>query len=218
MHEATTRLLTIIALLFAICAAAILIYYLVRRPPLTRGTKTLLFLGLGPVPIAAAMAGNLANLEITKERKFCGSCHIMNPFITDAANDKSSSLAAVHSRNRWFGDQSCYTCHADYGMFGLVTTKIGGMHHVWDYYTKDWDGPGARRPALYKPFPNANCLQCHTTERMQAPLEHRVHAGAIDGGEITCAGVGCHGPPHPTQSAAKTSKQRASARASGEAL
>jgi len=174
-----------------------LIWYLVRRPPLNRATKIWLFMALGPVPITAAMAGNVANLEVTKERSFCGSCHVMEPYTDDVANPASASLAAMHSQNDWFGDQSCYTCHADYGMFGLVTTKIGGMHHVWDYYTKDWDGPGARKPALYEPYPNATCTQCHTIERLQAPLEHRVHQGAMERGEVKCAGAGCHGPPHP---------------------
>jgi cytochrome c-type protein NapC len=206
MHEGTS-LLTVIALAFAAFAAALLLFHLIRRPPLTRATKLWLLLGLGPLPITAAMAGNVANLEVTKERKFCGSCHVMEPYIADAASSKSTSLAAIHSRNPWFGQQSCYTCHADYGMFGLVTTKIGGMHHVWDYYTKDWDGPGSRKPALYKPYPNNTCMQCHTTERMQAPLEHRVHAAAVARGEIKCAGAGCHGPPHPTQGPAASAPQ-----------
>ena len=32
-----------------------------------------------------------------------------------------------------FGPENCYTCHANYGMFGTVKTKLGGMRHVYEY-------------------------------------------------------------------------------------
>lgn len=184
------------ALVCAAASAAILVYYLVRRPPLTRATRVWLFAGLGPFPIAAAVAGNYANLEVTKEREFCGSCHVMVPYTEDAANPKSSGLASLHTKNKWFGNESCYTCHADYGMFGLVVTKIGGMHHVWDYYTGDWHNPDHRPPALYKPYKNETCRQCHAQASTKEPMEHKVHHDAIESGAVGCAKKGCHGPPH----------------------
>src|SRR5262245_34253056 len=122
-----SQILTWVAIASGALAAIILVTYLVRRPHLGRGTKLWLFFGLGPLPIASALTGNLANLEVSKERKFCGSCHVMTPYIEDAQNPASQSLAAIHSRNAWFGDQSCYVCHADYGMFGTAATKIGGL-------------------------------------------------------------------------------------------
>ena len=176
-------------------ASAILIYWLVRRPPLRTGTKLWLLLGLGPLSIASAMLGNVANLEVSKERRFCGSCHVMVPYTEDAANPKSASLASVHSRNEWFGGESCYVCHADYGMFGVATTKIGGLHHVWDYYAHDW-GPGSRPPALYKPFQNATCMRCHPQTGDRRPLAHEVHRAVIEDGKTSCASIGCHGPVH----------------------
>jgi len=190
------NLLNLAALACAAAAAVVLLVYLVRRPPLTNATRLWLFAGLGPLPITAAMAGNVANLEVTKEREFCGSCHVMVPYTDDAANPRSTGLSAVHSRNPWFGNQSCYTCHADYGMFGLVITKVGGMHHVWDYYTQDWDAPGHRPPQLYKPYPNQSCKQCHAQAKAREPMEHQVHRAAIDSGAVGCAKQGCHGPPH----------------------
>lgn len=181
------------------CAAAsgvVLLGYLIRRPPLNRTTRVWLFVGLGPLPIAAAMAGNVSNLEVTKKREFCGSCHVMVPYTDDAASPHSQGLAAKHSKNAWFGDESCYTCHADYGMFGLVVTKIGGMHHVWDYYTGDWDAPGHRPPQLYKPYDSKACKQCHAQSGPREPLEHKVHRAGIESGAVGCGKVGCHGPPH----------------------
>jgi len=48
------------------------------------------------------------------------------------SNDRvSTSLAARHARSAMFGSENCYACHADYGMFGTVVTKLGGMRHVW---------------------------------------------------------------------------------------
>jgi cytochrome c-type protein NapC len=38
----------------------------------------------------------------------------MGPYVRDAEDPGSQSLAAIHSRNNRFGEQSCYVCHADY--------------------------------------------------------------------------------------------------------
>jgi cytochrome c-type protein NapC len=185
------------ALASGVLAAIILIAWLIRRPPLRPSTKLWLFFGLGPLPIASALMGNVANLEVSKERRFCGSCHVMTPYTHDAQDPSSGSLAAVHSRNAWFGHESCYVCHADYGMFGTAATKLGGLRHVWDYYAHDW-GPGARRPELYKPYNNGTCMRCHPQSGARRPLAHEVHAKMMEGGQVSCATKGCHGPPHPT--------------------
>ena len=192
-------LLSILALASAAGATIILVVYLVLRPPLTRQTKLWLFFGLGPLPIGAALTGNVANLEVTKKRDFCGSCHVMTPYVDDAGRADSSTLASIHSRSPWFGGESCYTCHADYGMLGGVTTKIGGMHHVWDFYTGDW-GPGHRPPKLYRPYTGQACKQCHAPEgtTFKRHLEHQVHGPAIAAGDVTCASRGCHAPVHPS--------------------
>jgi cytochrome c-type protein NapC len=190
-------LLTYVALASSAGAAVIIVAYLLIRPALTWRVKLLMFAGLGPLPITAALSGNVGNFELTKERRFCGSCHVMEPYTADAADPKSSTLASIHSKNPYFGGESCYICHADYGMFGTVMTKVGGMHHVWDYYTDDWDAPGHRPPKLYKPYTSTACMQCHPPERAHQPLAHQVHANAIRAGEVACVTGGCHGPPHP---------------------
>jgi cytochrome c-type protein NapC len=197
MHLEPTGLLSYLALAAALGAGIILVVYLVARPSLSRRVKLWLFAGLGPLPITAALAGNVANFEVTKERRFCGSCHVMDPWAEDAADPKSASLASIHSKNPYFGQESCYVCHADYGMFGTVMTKVGGMRHVWDYYTDDWDRPGHRPPTLYKPYSTTTCMQCHPPERAHQPLAHQVHGRAVRGGELSCVAGGCHGSPHP---------------------
>ena len=197
------RLLTFVALAAAVIAAAIVVAYLVYRPALDRRVKLWLLAGLGPLPIAAAMIGNVANFEVTKDREFCARCHTMTLYAEDAADPKSGTLAAVHSKNPMFGGQSCYVCHADYGMFGLAVTKLGGMRHVWKYYTDDWEAPGHAPPKLLKPYSHEACKQCHPPDRARQPLEHQVHAKAIQNGAVGCTAAGCHGRPHPTNARAR---------------
>ena len=195
--------LAVIAFGFAVVSAIILIAYLVLRPPLVRATKLWLLLGLGILPIGAAFAGNVQGFEATKERKFCGSCHVMSLHEQDSDDPSSRSLASRHARNAMFGDENCYVCHADYGMFGTIVTKAGGMRHVWMNLTayRGVTLAGAQRTIrLREPWKmNGNCMQCHSTK---ADLWLRVpdHTAALDDvreGRIGCASAGCHGLAHP---------------------
>jgi cytochrome c-type protein NapC len=200
MNDLST--LSILSLAFAAIAAIVLTTYLIRRPALDAATKVWLLLGLGAFPIAAATAGNVEGYEATKKRSFCASCHVMTPHAGDAADPRSTSLAARHSRNQLFGDESCYTCHADYGKLGAVMTKLGGMRHVWLYYTEYKDTPldeAKKTIHLMKPYPNDNCMQCHST-RDALWLKTPDHVSSLDdvrAGRVSCASVGCHGYAHP---------------------
>jgi cytochrome c-type protein NapC len=194
--------LAILALAFAGLAAVVLTTYLIRRPALDASVKLWLFLGLGVFPVAAAGAGNIEGYEATKQRTFCGSCHVMTPHSSDAADPASTSLAARHSRNRLFGEESCYTCHADYGKLGAVVTKLGGMRHVWLYYTEYRDTPleeAKKTIRLVKPYPNANCMQCHSTDDLlwRKTPDHASSLDDVRAGRVSCASVGCHGYAHP---------------------
>jgi nitrate/TMAO reductase-like tetraheme cytochrome c subunit len=202
MRMAHLSPLSVLALASAACAASILIAYLVRRPHLDGTQKLWLLLGLGALPIAAALTGNLHGFETTKERAFCGSCHVMGPYVEDSEDPHSPSLASRHARNAEFGSANCYMCHADYGMFGTVITKLGGMKHVWMYYTRYRTASleeAKKTIHLYEPFPNASCMHCHSTE---LALWQKVpdHASALDelrSGRVSCASAGCHGFAHP---------------------
>ncbi|QQR89816.1 MAG: NapC/NirT family cytochrome c [Myxococcales bacterium] len=125
-----------LALVSSALATIILIWFLLRRPPLTLSTKVALFFGLGAFPILAALIGNTANFVHSKHRNFCSSCHVMLPYTQDSNNWNSTTLASRHARNAEFGDHNCYMCHQDYGMFGTVMTKMGGLRHAWEYYTE----------------------------------------------------------------------------------
>src|SRR5512140_653048 len=90
-------------------SALVIIWYLARRPALTRTTKIALLFGIGVLPIATATNGNVAGYHATKTTEFCASsCHVMVPYGADSWNPASNSLAARHARNASFGEEHCY--------------------------------------------------------------------------------------------------------------
>jgi cytochrome c-type protein NapC len=194
--HSTEDVLRLSALAAAVIAICILVYYLVVRPPLGRATKVVLLFGLGVMPLAVSLAGNISGFEYTLKRDFCGSCHVMRPYVEDAADTSSTSLASIHSRNSTFGHESCYTCHADYQIFGAMTTKANGLRHLYFYITEYSNtgpyGEGGKPIHMYKKFQNSMCTRCHSTEAPRwAALED--HAGMIEDirkGEAKC--IDCH--------------------------
>ena len=194
--------LTVTALGCAVVATVLVLWYLVRRPTLTRGTKVVLLFGIGLFPIATAMTGNYAGFEGTKNRQFCGSCHVMKPYQLDSEDPRSTSLASRHARNDLFGEENCYACHATYGMFGTVKTKLGGMRHVYLYlveYRKYSLEESREKIHIREPFQNATCMHCHSTENpiFSGLKDHASTLDRIRNGEVSCASEGCHGPAHP---------------------
>lgn len=202
------------SLTLAVGAAVILVWYLWARPPLVASTKLALLIGVAILPAGSALSGNLLGFQTTTERQFCGSCHVMEPYTDDASDPNSETLAAIHGRNAWFGHVNCYTCHSNYEMFGTVHTKIGGMKHVYAYY-----GGHNKTPIteflevveIYKPFPNHNCMQCHSTTapRFNAVEDHVGSMEEVRAGTMSCASDGCHGPAHPFSKEAKRRKREA---------
>ncbi len=199
MHISPLSWITIIC---GASAALIIVVFLIVNPPFTTGVRVWLGFGLGVLPILAAMAGNIEGLEATKHRQFCGGCHVMGAHFEDILDPTSDSLAAVHSRNKLFGEESCYTCHSDYGMFGTVVTKLGGLGHVY-YYLKDYRNMSLEEalPTIHikKPYPNSNCMQCHSTETpyWNGVPSHQGLEEDLRTGQTSCAGAGCHGYAHP---------------------
>jgi nitrate/TMAO reductase-like tetraheme cytochrome c subunit len=194
--------LALCSLVCALIAASILVGYLGFRPPLHGVTKLWLLLGLGVFPIGSALAGNIEGYETTKKRTFCASCHVMIPQTSDSDNPHGTSLSSRHSRNALFGSENCYVCHADYGLFGTITTKLGGMKHVWMYYTSYRSIPveeAQKTIELYKPYPNNNCMQCHSTtlDLWEKVPDHKSSLADVRAGRVGCASAGCHGYAHP---------------------
>jgi cytochrome c-type protein NapC len=191
-----------VAIACAGAAASLAVWFLVRRPALTHATKLILLLAIGVLPIATAATGNVADYEAMKARTFCGSCHVMTPYSDDSRDPNSTTLAARHGRNALFGAENCYGCHADYGMFGTVTTKLGGLRHVYEYvfhYHQMSLAEAREKIHIRTPFQNATCMHCHSTEvpTWNAVPSHASLLPRLRDGSVTCASAGCHGPAHP---------------------
>ena len=204
--------LGIVALVCAVIAATILVIYLVRKPVLTFPVKLWLLLGLGVFPAIAAASSTVSGMERTTQRDFCGSCHVMTAHYQDARDATSQSLAARHTRNPFFGDRSCYVCHADYGMYGYAMTKAGGMRHVYEYYFGGYRNMPLEQfkqvVHLRKPYDNTNCRQCHTTtlDDWRRVPDHVSLKAEVESNRVSCASAGCHGYAHPfTKPASKAS-------------
>jgi cytochrome c-type protein NapC len=199
------------ALVSAGLAALVVVWFLFRRPTLTNATKVWLLMGIGILPLATAMTGNVAGYEATKSRRFCGSCHVMTPYQTDTEDLHSLSLAARHSKNEMFGKDNCYACHADYGMFGTVTTKLGGLRHVYEYtfhYRNMSLDEAKQKIHIRRPFQNSTCMHCHSTQGQSylAVKDHKSIVFQVRTGAVSCASEGCHGPAHPFSKPAKPGK------------
>lgn len=195
-------LLVVATIVFALVALGIMLWFLVRRPAITGATKLVLLAGIFVFPLLSAMSGNVSGYDTTQKRHFCGGCHVMIPYTDDAEDPNSKSLASMHARNELFGDRNCYRCHEDYAMFGAVTTKATGLVHAYHYVKTYWSMPAAEALGiieLYNPYPNHNCMHCHSTE-LPGFIELTDHKGALESirsGQESCVSSGCHGPAHP---------------------
>lgn len=155
------------------------------------GLKWLLLLILGIAPALLCLATVQVSFQRAETLSFCSSCHTMDPWVNDLKDPNSKALAALHYKNRYILDKQCYRCHADYDLFGPVKAKMNGMHHVIAFYSGHIHNP----IRLYKPFPNGNCLQCHSESAKFTQNEaHMPIMDDIRSGEMKCSD--CHGPIH----------------------
>lgn len=196
------------ALVCAALSVVALVWFLAKQRPVTRLVKVVLLFGIGLLPLATATTGNIAGYQATKTTRFCSSCHVMTPYGEDSWDPNSPSLASRHARNEAFGHENCYACHADYGMFGTVTTKIGGLRHVYEYLLHYRTMPlddALETIEIRTPFQNATCIRCHSTRNdgWNAIPDHTSTLDRVRAGTLSCASEGCHGPAHPFSKAIK---------------
>jgi len=197
-----------------IAAALVILWFLIRKPPMGFQVRFMLLFGLGVLPIAAAGTGNMVGFAHTQSVSFCNGCHVMEPYIADVRNPDSMSLPAIHGRVDMFGRDACYACHADYGMYGTIATKFSGMRHLWHYYDDFRDltiEEALPKIELYQPFSNAACMRCHSTtgEIWQRLPDHSGSRDTLLSGELSCMSGGCHGPAHEFSKEAKARAEEA---------
>lgn len=162
-----------------------------RMPDSPKRHWMLLF-GIVVLPGLALLLGASTAVDDAKRPEFCGSCHVMHPFINDLRNPESTTLASVHYQNRYILQDQCYTCHTDYGFFGPFRAKLTGVRHLWNYETGHYTLPIRIR----SPYRIANCLHCHGESKVFRN-KHTELAAQIAAGDVGC--LDCHGPAHPEE-------------------
>jgi cytochrome c nitrite reductase small subunit len=163
------------------------------RDGLSGRIKELLVLPMVVLPLIVVFLGFSYGLESSKTVASCGSCHVMEPYVEDLENSGSDTLAATHFKNRYIQDDHCYTCHADYGMFGTVRAKLDGVGHVVRNTTGSYSLP----LKIARPYPNVRCLGCHGRSQkfVQSEGHPKEDLPALMAGQVSC--LDCHGPAHP---------------------
>lgn len=164
-----------------------------RREGVTPVLRQFLVVPLIVLPVAIVFFGYSYGIEQSSTVGSCGSCHVMKPYVADLHDPGSDTLAAVHYKNRYIQDRHCYTCHADYGLFGTMEAKMAGMGHVARYSTGRYTLP----LKIAHPFPNLRCLGCHGQSQkfLKSEGHPREDLPKLISGENSC--LDCHGPAHP---------------------
>jgi len=181
--------------LILVGTAAILIVYTLtfRRGRLQEASsKWMLFIGICLLPTPVMFLSTAVGLEQSKNVEFCMSCHVMQPFVDDLKNPASTTLAAIHYKNRYIQREHCYRCHTDYGILGTFQAKKAGLGHIWKAGTGSYKLP----IKMSQPYNYAICLDCHASSAKFD--KEAAHDGVV---KETLTGKGkcldCHDPPHP---------------------
>jgi hypothetical protein len=185
--------LSVLAILFAVPAACILLVGLIRG----RLSPALGAMG-ALLPVGAYAFGNMLLMERSKDVSFCGSCHVMTPIVESLLDAKGESLAAVHyARGAVSTETACYVCHSGYGIWGTVDAKMSGVMHMVRTVTGRYELPIAHKG----PFDIDSCLGCHAhAPRFQAVEAHQPLdvQQALIRREMSCTGL-CHPAAHPPE-------------------
>jgi len=158
--------------------------------PDTPARRWLLLAGIPVLPGLALLVGASRVMDDAKHPEFCGSCHVMGPFIRDLQDPASTNLAALHYQNRWILRDQCYTCHTDYGLTGPLQAKLDGVRHLLHYELGTYRLP----IRLRREYNTANCLHCHAESKAFLG-SHDVDPATLGPGEPAC--LDCHAPAHP---------------------
>ncbi len=180
--------------------------------------SSLRFTSLCVLPLLILFLGSFTTLEGSKRTEFCHSCHsAMDLYVDDLRDKQSTTLAALHYNKRLIQTDECYSCHADYGMWGTAEAKGRGLLHLYYWLTNSATARGEQQIKLYGSYQNSLCLYCYSGS--QSFLEsgkqvHRKFADALlgkkaDTGAPRMACSICHGPAHPKLADKKSQQSNA---------
>lgn len=166
------------------------------RPSLTRaaGWKIVAFIGLCVLPALCIVGGIDTHVQRSEQTQFCVSCHAMIPYGQSLYVDDPNHIPAQHFQNhRVPADRACYSCHADYSIYGPLKDKVQGLKRIYMQYVSAPPNP----VTIPGGFKNAQCLHCHLGARNFE--ENPVHAAMMDAlksNQTSCLTSGCHDTAH----------------------
>ena len=127
----------VIAALLAGLAIVVLLYFGAGALAQHRWGRLALLIGIVALPLLVSAGGVSSGVRESSRTSFCLSCHEMQRYGMSLFADNRTALAAAHYQNRLVArDSTCYSCHADYALFGDVKAKLNGLRHVWVHYFK----------------------------------------------------------------------------------
>jgi cytochrome c-type protein NapC len=145
------------------------------------------------IALSIVLASIFQRSETTR---FCVSCHVMIPYGQSLYVDDPNHIPAQHFQNhRVPANMACYSCHADYSIYGPLNDKMQGLKRIYMQYVSTPPDPAAIRIA--GGFKNEQCLHCHFGARNFK--ENPVHAAMMDSlksNETSCLSSGCHDTAH----------------------
>lgn len=166
------------------------------RPSVTAGIggKIIAFVGLGLLPALCIIAGMNTHMQRTETTQFCTSCHAMERYGRSLYIDDPNFIPAQHFQNhRVPADMACYSCHADYTIYGPFNDKLRGLTRVWKQYVTSPPNP----ITIPGGFQNAQCLRCHSGSRkFEESPTHSAMMDTLKSGQLSCVSAGCHDSIH----------------------
>jgi cytochrome c nitrite reductase small subunit len=189
--EDVAKLLTLTTALIAIALTGwVLVAW--RRKLNVFQARLALFLGICVLPFPVMLMSTAVGLEQAKAVDFCSSCHVMAVFVDDMEDPSSTGLAALHYQNRYIQEDHCYVCHTNYGLFGTVEAKMGGLTHIWEETTGTYELPVLAKGG----YQFTICLNCHGLSAKFARNDlHQAVIGEVLANEAAC--TDCHARSHP---------------------
>ena len=186
-----TGILVALIVLTIVLTAVFIVY-----PSITTGAtgKILAFVALCILPALCIGGGMSTQMQRSEQTKFCISCHSMENYGKSLYVDDPSYIPAQHFQNhRVPADKACYSCHADYTIYGPLKDKFQGIKRLYMQYvstpSKTIEIPGG--------YSNLQCLHCHAGARNFE--ENPVHSAMMDSlktNEMSCLSSGCHDTVH----------------------
>ncbi len=183
-------------LICQIAVTIILAAIFLIRPSVTAGAawKILAFIGLGVLPALCVVGGMNTHMQRSEQTSFCISCHVMVPYGQSLYVDDPKHIPAQHFQNhRVPAEMACYSCHADYSIYGPLKDKMQGLKRIYMQYVSTPPNP----ITIPGGFKNGQCLHCHLGARSFE--ENPIHAAIMDSlksNDMSCLTSGCHDTAH----------------------